>query len=193
MKRAFIAPTLLQRSHFFFFSDSRGSLFTRSITCQKSYSVRCKSSAWIANLTNIQPLPVGNVPYNMAEEQLISVFRSVGQVIGFRFVNSIAIFPQKPLLNAPNRLVFDRDTSKPKGYGFCEFAGTSFFPDCLGYCSASLTSNLSFLSILINPLPIACLLFDPLQNLEISKTMCSIFKTSKFATTSIRQHARIHM
>ncbi|KAF8958943.1 hypothetical protein BDZ97DRAFT_1906346 [Flammula alnicola] len=46
---------------------------------------------------------VGNVPYNMAEEQLINVFRSVGQVIGFR-------------------LVFDRDTSKPKGYGFCEFA-----------------------------------------------------------------------
>ncbi|KAF9476034.1 hypothetical protein BDN70DRAFT_914686 [Pholiota conissans] len=46
---------------------------------------------------------VGNVPYNMAEEQLISVFKSVGQVVGFR-------------------LVFDRDTAKPKGYGFCEFA-----------------------------------------------------------------------
>ena len=24
------------------------------------------------------------------------------------------------------RLVFDRDTGKPKGYGFCEFAGTLF-------------------------------------------------------------------
>ncbi|KAF4603204.1 hypothetical protein EYR40_000354 [Pleurotus pulmonarius] len=46
---------------------------------------------------------VGNVPYNMAEEQLIDVFKSVGQVVGFR-------------------LVFDRDTGKPKGYGFCEFA-----------------------------------------------------------------------
>ncbi|ESK89414.1 hypothetical protein Moror_16189 [Moniliophthora roreri MCA 2997] len=46
---------------------------------------------------------VGNVPYNMGEEQLIDVFKSVGQVIGFR-------------------LVFDRDTGKPKGYGFCEFA-----------------------------------------------------------------------
>ncbi|TFK75638.1 hypothetical protein BDN72DRAFT_448303 [Pluteus cervinus] len=46
---------------------------------------------------------VGNVPYNMGEEQLIEVFKSVGQVVGFR-------------------LVFDRDTGKPRGYGFCEFA-----------------------------------------------------------------------
>ena len=27
-----------------------------------------------------------------------------------------------------HRLVFDRDTGKPKGYGFCEFAGTSWYP-----------------------------------------------------------------
>ncbi|EKM78405.1 hypothetical protein AGABI1DRAFT_114691 [Agaricus bisporus var. burnettii JB137-S8] len=46
---------------------------------------------------------VGNVPYNMGEDQLIDVFKSVGQVIGFR-------------------LVFDRETGKPRGYGFCEFA-----------------------------------------------------------------------
>ncbi|CAL1709638.1 unnamed protein product [Somion occarium] len=46
---------------------------------------------------------VGNVPYNMGEEQLIDAFKSVGQVVGFR-------------------LVYDRDTGKPKGYGFCEFA-----------------------------------------------------------------------
>ncbi|KAG9307925.1 hinge domain of cleavage stimulation factor subunit 2-domain-containing protein [Chiua virens] len=37
------------------------------------------------------------------QEQLIDVFKSVGQVIGFR-------------------LVFDRETGKPRGYGFCEFA-----------------------------------------------------------------------
>ncbi|TDL19525.1 hypothetical protein BD410DRAFT_792148 [Rickenella mellea] len=46
---------------------------------------------------------VGNVPYNMGEEQLIEVFKSVGQVVGFR-------------------LVFDRETGKPRGYGFCEFS-----------------------------------------------------------------------
>ncbi|TFL03863.1 hypothetical protein BDV98DRAFT_648716 [Pterulicium gracile] len=46
---------------------------------------------------------VGNVPYHMAEEQLIDVFKSVGQVVGLR-------------------LVFDRETGKAKGYGFCEFA-----------------------------------------------------------------------
>lgn len=54
---------------------------------------------------------VGNVPYNMAEDQLIDVFKSVGQVIGFR-------------------LSYDRDTGKPKGYGFCEFAGTSIYFFC---------------------------------------------------------------
>lgn len=31
-------------------------------------------------------LLAGNVPYNMAEEQLINVFRSVGQVIGLGIV-----------------------------------------------------------------------------------------------------------
>ncbi|KAJ3753479.1 hinge domain of cleavage stimulation factor subunit 2-domain-containing protein, partial [Lentinula raphanica] len=49
---------------------------------------------------------VGNVPYNMGEacEQLIDVFKSVGQVVRFRFM-------------------YDRETGKPKGYGFCEFTG----------------------------------------------------------------------
>ncbi|CAK5275805.1 unnamed protein product [Mycena citricolor] len=46
---------------------------------------------------------VGNVPYNMGEQALIDHFKTVGQVVGFR-------------------LVFDRDTGKAKGYGFCEFA-----------------------------------------------------------------------
>ncbi|KAF8607257.1 hypothetical protein BDV93DRAFT_603886 [Ceratobasidium sp. AG-I] len=45
---------------------------------------------------------VGNVPYDMNEEQLTQVFSSVGPVAGFR-------------------LVFDRETGKAKGYGFCEF------------------------------------------------------------------------
>ncbi|KAG8760683.1 hypothetical protein FRC12_009526 [Ceratobasidium sp. 428] len=45
---------------------------------------------------------VGNVPYDMTEEQLTQVFSSVGPVAGFR-------------------LVFDRETGKAKGYGFCEF------------------------------------------------------------------------
>ena len=45
---------------------------------------------------------MGNIPYDYAEEQLIDIFREVGTVVGFR-------------------LVFDRDTGKPKGYGFCEY------------------------------------------------------------------------
>jgi cleavage stimulation factor subunit 2 len=40
----------------------------------------------------------------MVEQQLIDIFTEAGPVLDFR-------------------LVFDRDTGKPKGYGFCTFAG----------------------------------------------------------------------
>jgi len=45
---------------------------------------------------------VGNIPYNFSEEQLVQIFSTVGTVVGFR-------------------LVFERETGKPKGYGFCEY------------------------------------------------------------------------
>uniref|UniRef100_A0A5S6Q0Y7 RRM domain-containing protein n=1 Tax=Trichuris muris TaxID=70415 RepID=A0A5S6Q0Y7_TRIMR len=45
---------------------------------------------------------VGNIPYDASEESLRELFSQVGPV-------------------ASVRLVFDRETGKPKGYGFCEF------------------------------------------------------------------------
>ncbi|PPQ76011.1 hypothetical protein CVT26_005115 [Gymnopilus dilepis] len=45
---------------------------------------------------------VGNLPYDVTEEEVIKVFKPVGKVKGFR-------------------LVFDKTTSRPKGFGFCEF------------------------------------------------------------------------
>ncbi|GMI90758.1 cleavage stimulating factor 64 [Hibiscus trionum] len=45
---------------------------------------------------------VGNIPYDATEEQLIEICREVGPVVSFR-------------------LVTDRETGKPKGYGFCEY------------------------------------------------------------------------
>ncbi|CAL1410015.1 unnamed protein product [Linum trigynum] len=45
---------------------------------------------------------VGNIPYDATEEQLIEICREVGPVVSFR-------------------LVVDRETGKPKGYGFCEY------------------------------------------------------------------------
>ncbi|KAM6151863.1 cleavage stimulation factor subunit 2 [Rhynchocyon petersi] len=45
---------------------------------------------------------VGNIPYEATEEQLKDIFSEVGPVVSFR-------------------LVYDRETGKPKGYGFCEF------------------------------------------------------------------------
>ncbi|XP_034037625.1 cleavage stimulation factor subunit 2 isoform X2 [Thalassophryne amazonica] len=45
---------------------------------------------------------VGNIPYEATEEQLKDIFSEVGGVVSFR-------------------LVYDRETGKPKGYGFCEY------------------------------------------------------------------------
>ncbi|CDW56685.1 cleavage stimulation factor, 3' pre RNA, subunit [Trichuris trichiura] len=45
---------------------------------------------------------VGNIPYDASEESLKELFSQVGPV-------------------ASVRMVFDRETGKPKGYGFCEF------------------------------------------------------------------------
>jgi cleavage stimulation factor subunit 2 len=45
---------------------------------------------------------VGNIPYDATDQQLIEIFNRVGNVVNFR-------------------LVHDRDTGRPKGYGFCEF------------------------------------------------------------------------
>jgi len=62
-----------------------------------------------------------------AQDQLIDVFKSVGQVVGFRCVSDQRTGPlcRRSLTHlSPPRLVFDRETGKPKGYGFCEFAGT---------------------------------------------------------------------
>ncbi|ORX56436.1 hypothetical protein DM01DRAFT_1334918 [Hesseltinella vesiculosa] len=45
---------------------------------------------------------VGNIPFEFTEEQLIDVFKEVGPVASFR-------------------LLFDRESGRPKGYGFCEY------------------------------------------------------------------------
>ncbi|RKF79291.1 Cleavage stimulation factor subunit 2 tau variant [Golovinomyces cichoracearum] len=45
---------------------------------------------------------VGNIPYGLTEEQIIRIFSTAGKVLGFR-------------------LVYDRETGRPKGFGFVEF------------------------------------------------------------------------
>ncbi|KAI1093477.1 hypothetical protein F5B19DRAFT_122812 [Rostrohypoxylon terebratum] len=45
---------------------------------------------------------VGNIPYGLSEEQISDIFSSAGKVLNFR-------------------LVYDRDTGRPKGFGFAEY------------------------------------------------------------------------
>jgi len=51
---------------------------------------------------SVRSVFVGNIPYEATEEKLKDIFTEVGPVVSFK-------------------LVFDRETGKPKGYGFCEF------------------------------------------------------------------------
>lgn len=48
---------------------------------------------------------VGNIPYGLSEEQIIDIFSSAGRVINFR-------------------LVYDKETGRPKGFGFAEYPDT---------------------------------------------------------------------
>jgi len=49
---------------------------------------------------------VGNISYDVTEDQIKQVFSKAGQIVHFR-------------------LVHDRDTGRPKGFGFCEFTDPS--------------------------------------------------------------------
>ena len=46
---------------------------------------------------------IGNIPFEITEEQLIDIFKEVGPVLSFR-------------------LMFDRETGRSRGYAFCEYA-----------------------------------------------------------------------
>jgi hypothetical protein len=47
---------------------------------------------------------VGNIPHGTTEDQMKEIFSVIGPVLSFR-------------------IVFDRETGNPKGYGFAEYAG----------------------------------------------------------------------
>ncbi|UXI22704.1 hypothetical protein NH340_JMT08647 [Sarcoptes scabiei] len=55
-----------------------------------------------ANERSLRSVFVGNIPYDASEEKLKDIFSEVGPVLSFK-------------------LVFDRESGKPKGYGFCEY------------------------------------------------------------------------
>ncbi|KAI2796978.1 hypothetical protein RDWZM_004301 [Blomia tropicalis] len=54
------------------------------------------------NERSLRSVFVGNIPYDASEEKLKDIFSEVGPVLSFK-------------------LVYDRESGKPKGYGFCEY------------------------------------------------------------------------
>ena len=61
---------------------------------------------------------VGNIPYEATEEKLKDIFSEVGQV-GKKDFSAISLNTNLVLVTF--KLVYDRETGKPKGYGFCEY------------------------------------------------------------------------
>ncbi len=58
---------------------------------------------------------VGNIPYDTTEEQLVDIFKEVGPIASFR-------------------LMFDRETGKPRGYAFCEYADSETAASAIRNC-----------------------------------------------------------
>lgn len=63
---------------------------------------------------------VGNIPYEATEEKLKDIFNEVGQV-GELITSSLSNSTSLHTFSVSFKLVYDRETGKPKGYGFCEY------------------------------------------------------------------------
>ena len=64
---------------------------------------------------------VGNIPYEATEEKLKDIFSEVGQVGEFVLNSRILESFLNLCCLVSFKLVYDRETGKPKGYGFCEY------------------------------------------------------------------------
>ncbi|KAK9269882.1 hypothetical protein L1049_025455 [Liquidambar formosana] len=92
-------------------SDGRSALETNSLATSSIPIISRKGNGILGKYVSIlrknkarevKAVSVGNIPYDATEEQLIQICEEVGPVVSFR-------------------LVIDRETGKPKGYGFCEY------------------------------------------------------------------------
>lgn len=80
---------------------------------------------------------MGNIPYDISEEQLVKVFSEVGRVVAFR-------------------LVSDKEQGKFKGYGFCEYEDAE--------TAASAVRNLNDVEVGGRPLRLDFAEMDPMAD-----------------------------
>jgi cold-inducible RNA-binding protein len=69
-----------------------------------------------------QKLYVGNLPYDLPEEEIRTIFSACGQV-------------------ASVRLITDRDTGRPKGFGFVEMSSEAEAQDAIQKLNGSTVGN----------------------------------------------------
>lgn len=74
---------------------------------------------------------VGNIPYEMTEEQIIDIMKEVGPVHSFK-------------------LMFDRETGRSRGYGFCEYADPETAASALRNCTILVVATVFCSSLLVN-------------------------------------------
>lgn len=67
---------------------------------------------------------VGNIPHGTTEDQMREIFSVIGPVLSFR-------------------IVFDRETGNPKGYGFAEYAGKNLFSIEFKFIFCSLDADMA--------------------------------------------------
>lgn len=65
---------------------------------------------------------MGNIPYEMTEEQIVDIMKEVGPVHSFK-------------------LMFDRDTGRSRGYGFCEYADPETAASAMRNCKSEERSS----------------------------------------------------
>jgi cleavage stimulation factor subunit 2 len=75
---------------------------TAGVVCVRGRRRECDPCAMPPGRSGGTTVFVGNINYDATEEQLKDIFSQVGTVLNFR-------------------VVYDNDTGRPKGYGFCEY------------------------------------------------------------------------
>lgn len=112
-------------THLFFVSEVNSQIHNKmaSVFGKHSCSFLCLFCEYV-NFNDAQWLfcyLVGNIPYNVSEEQLKAIFSEAGPVVSFRYFFTELYNDLVSYIFVICRIVQDRETGRSRGFGFCEF------------------------------------------------------------------------